>query len=143
MELSNMEIWAIIGVVLLITEIFAVSFFFMFFGVGALVTSLTIFLDITPDLISQLVVFVAVTVVSTLLFRKQLREGLSRSGDNYEEMIEEHALVTETIEENSAGRVFFRGASWMAVTSNGSTIAKDAKVVIKKVDGIKLIVEAI
>lgn len=143
MELSNIEMWAIIGVVLLIVEIFAVSFFFMFFGVGALVTALTTFLDFTPDTISQLVVFVLVTVVSTLLFRKQLKEGLNRNGAEYKEMVDEQALVTEGIEGVAAGKVFFRGASWMAVTADGSSVAKDAKVVIRKVDGIKLIVEAI
>lgn len=143
MELNSIEIWAIIGVVLLVAEIFAVSFFFMFFGIGALAVSLTTFLDITPDMFSQVMAFIILSLVSMLFFRKQLRELFFRKEQNYQEMVNEKAKVSVAIPQNAEGKVFYRGADWIAEEISGLGISKGEQVLIKKVDGIRLIVQKI
>ncbi|MCR9065086.1 MAG: NfeD family protein [Cytophagales bacterium] len=141
MELSNVEIWAILGVIFLIAEIFAVSFFFMFFGLGALATTILTYLDITPDLVSQVISFIAVSGGSLLLFRKQLLEMFNRKGETYTEMVNEKAKVSMDIPQNGEGKVFYRGADWIAEALNKEAIKAGSQVLIRKVDGIKLIVE--
>ncbi|SOE20577.1 hypothetical protein SAMN06298216_1065 [Spirosomataceae bacterium TFI 002] len=142
MELSNMEWWAIIGVALIIIEIFAVSFFFLFFGIGALATSLLAYTGIADDLSSQLIVFLLVSGVSILAFRKQVLESFRRKGENYQEMVKEKAKVSKTFE-NGEGKVFFRGADWMAFTKSETEFKEGESVIITKVDGIKLEVKAV
>lgn len=141
MELNSVEIWAIIGVVLLVAEIFAVSFFFMFFGMGALAVSLTTYLEITPDMFSQVMAFIILSLVSMLFFRKQLRELFFRKDQTYQEMVNEKAKVSLEIPLKAEGKVFYRGADWIAEELTGQAVSKGDMVVIKKVDGIRLIVQ--
>ena len=141
MEIGASEIWAIAGIILLIVEILAISFFFMFFGLGALATALLSYLDVTPDLTSQVISFLVVSLGSMLLFRKQLRELFNRKGGEYKEMVDERAKVSVTIPAKGEGKVFYRGADWIAENLKPEAIEAGAQVIIKKVDGIKLLVE--
>lgn len=142
MELSGMEWWAIIGVALIIIEIFAVSFFFLFFGIGALATSLLAFTGIADDLTSQLIVFLLVSGLSILAFRKQVLESFRRKGEKYTEMVKEKAKVSKAFEKGE-GKVFFRGADWMAFTNENQSLHEGDTVVITKVDGIRLEVKPV
>ena len=143
MELANTEIWVIIGVLMMIIEIFAVSFFFLFFGVGALVTALFSWIGITDSLTIQLVIFSIVSAASMLIFRKKLRESFNAKGGNYNEFEGEKATVVSPISPNSDGKVFFRGADWIAYSDGSVEIPINSHVSIKKADGIRLLVEAI
>ncbi|UBM60279.1 NfeD family protein [Marinilongibacter aquaticus] len=142
-DLNALEIWAVLGVLLLILEIFATSFFFIFFGLGALATALLTYLDVTEDLPSQVIAFLIFSAGSLLLFRKQLKELFYRRGGEYTEMVNEKAKVSVEIPENGTGKVFFRGTDWLAESKNQVAIEAGKMVSIKEVDGIKLIVEAI
>ncbi len=142
MEIGAVEIWTILGVLLLVAEILAVSFFFMFFGVGALATALFTYLGICPDLFSQLVVFALVSVSSILLFRKQVLELFHKKGENFKEIIDEKATVSTEIPQNGTGKVFYRGADWLAESIDNQAIASGVTVKIKKIDGIKLLVSS-
>jgi inner membrane protein len=141
MELSNLEIWVILGVALLIIEIFSVSFFAVFFGVGALATALLTYLKFTNDSIVQVVVFLTVSIVSLLFFRKQILASFHKKGEQYSELINEKAKVSTAIPAKGEGKVFYRGSDWIAEGISGQAIAKGSSILIKKVDGIKLMVE--
>lgn len=58
-------------------------------------------------------------------------------------LLGEKALVTETIENlKGTGRVKVRGVDWTARTQqDGKVIAADTVVTVRKVQGVKLIVE--
>ncbi len=141
MELGASEIWAIAGIILLIVEILAISFFFMFFGLGALATALLSFLEVTPDLTSQVIAFLVVSLGSMMLFRKQMKELFNRRGGEYSEIINERAKVSVAIPAKGEGKVFFRGADWIAENLKRESIEAGEQVVIRKIDGIKLLVE--
>ena len=141
MELSNLEIWAIVGVLLLVAELLATSFFFMFFGLGALAAALLTYLDVTPDLLSQLIAFSTVSVGSMLLFRRQFKEMFFRKGEEYHEMLNERAKVSQEIPAKGEGKVFYRGADWIAENLHMEAIPKGEPVIIRKIDGIRLMVE--
>lgn len=143
MELANTEIWVIIGVVMMIVEIFAVSFFFLFIGVGALVTALLSWMGITDSLVAQLIVFSVVSAASMLIFRKKLQESFNKKGGDYNEFAGERATVITPISPNNEGKVFFRGADWIAYSESGVEIPAESNVAIKKANGIRLLVEMI
>jgi membrane protein implicated in regulation of membrane protease activity len=143
MELANTEIWAIIGVIMMIFEIFAVSCFFLFISVGALVTALLSWMGITDSLIAQLIVFSVISAASMLIFRKKLRESFNEKSGDYNEFEGERATVIKAILPNGEGKVFFRGADWIAYSESGIAIPTNSPVSIKKADGIRLLVEMV
>jgi hypothetical protein len=143
MELANTEIWAIIGVVMMIIEIFAVSFFFLFVGLGALVTALLSWMGITDSLITQLIVFSVISAASMLIFRKKLQQSFNDKGTDYNEFEGEKAKVISPISPNGEGKVFFRGADWIAYTEGNLEIPANSPVTIKKANGIRLLVEMV
>src|SRR5688572_24871646 len=57
MPLDAKTIWLLAGVILILMEFFAPGVILVFFGIGAIVTSLTTWLDLTPGLGSQMLVF--------------------------------------------------------------------------------------
>ncbi|MFT4735476.1 MAG: hypothetical protein ACI9QN_002661 [Arcticibacterium sp.] len=141
MELSHIEIWVILGVALLILEIFSVSFFAIFFGVGAIVTALLTYLRLTIEVIPQIITFLVVSTGALLVFRKQILESFSKKSEQYSELLNEKAKVSMAIPAKGEGKVFYRGADWTAEALSESAIAKGATVLIRKVDGIRLLVE--
>ena len=143
MGLSSIEWWMIIGVICIIVEIFAVSFFFLFFGIGALLTALFSHLGFVDSLPMQLLIFSLITGVSTLLFRKQMLKAFKSKGEEYREMISEKAKVTETIGAKTEGKVYFRGASWIAYSDEVEPIIEGETVEIIEVNGIKLKVKTL
>lgn len=138
-----MTIWVVLGVGLLILEIFTVSFYSIFFGIGALVTAFLVYLGVADDLTSQIVIFGLSSMVSLLFFRKRILDLFTKSSKEFKEIVDEFAKVSVEIPAQGEGKVFYRGSDWIAYQKDGKSIALNAKVVIKKIDGIKLIVESV
>jgi len=67
--LGHAWVWALIGIALIIVELISGSLFFVFLGVGALVTALAVFLGIN-NLAMEVVIF---CVSSILLVEKQMQ----------------------------------------------------------------------
>lgn len=143
MELANTEVWAIIGVVMMVIEIFAVSFFFLFVGIGALMTALLSWMGITDSLIAQLIVFSVISAASMFIFRKKLQKSFNDKGSDYNEFKGEKAKVISPILPNRDEKVFFRGADWIAYSNSSEEILVNSTVSIKKANGIRLLVEKI
>lgn len=143
MELSNAEIWAILGVLLIAIEIFSPTFFTLFLGIGALATSFLAWIGVLDSVAAQLVVFAVVSGASLLIFRKQLKASFLNKGESYDEFEGERATVISTILPNGEGKVFFRGADWIAYSDDNLEIPIDSHVAIKKADGIRLLVQKI
>jgi len=143
MEFSGINIWVIFGVVLLILEIFTTSFYSIFFGIGALVTALFVYLGFADELPTQVIIFALSSIVSLLFFRKRILELFTKNNSEFNEIINEFAKVSKEIPTAGEGKVFFRGSDWIAYNADGRSIVEGSKVVIKKIDGIKLIVEEV
>jgi len=133
------EIWAIVGIALIIADILTATFVLVFFGIGALITALTTWIGLTRSIELQLIIFPAISVISMILFRKTAKRlfGKGPEGPEYSEFIGEKAKVTVTIPPHGEGRVSYRGTEWIAYSENGSTIPEGSSVTIIDVDGIK------
>ena len=137
-------LWFSCGVVLIFLEFAVPGVILVFFGVGAILTSLLTWAGILPGTIAQVVVF----GVSSLVLLFGLRKYASRffKGDSREERDDEYtgklAKVTrEIIPGSIEGKVFFEGTDWRADSS--VTIPAGSSVRITGKRNITLIVEPV
>jgi membrane protein implicated in regulation of membrane protease activity len=142
MNLSLTHIWIIVAALALIIELVSVSLVFVFFTIGALVTALLSWLGVVDSLNLQLLCFSIVSVLALLGLRKPLKNWVKRNknGTEYSEYSGDRATVINAIPARGEGRVFYRGTEWIALSDSGHEIENGKSVVIKALDGIKLIV---
>ncbi len=133
-------LWACAMIAGIIIEIVTVQFVSIWFACGAAVS--LILAGIGASIWAQLSVFVAVSALLLILTRpfvSRFRGGYVRT--NADLNIGRTAVVTEDVRnEVSSGRAKIGGVSWIAVSEDGSPIDKGDVVVVKAVDGAKLIV---
>jgi len=138
-------IWMILGFILLIAEMFTVTFFIMWFGVSALFTALLSWLWIDSFTL-QLLIFAIVSFLLVLFTRKLANKmsGEPSRKITQDEIIGKTGIVTETIlSDNSKGLVKMNGQVWRAVSENGTEIERGRKVIVKRLYGVKIYVEEI
>ncbi len=142
--LSPELLWFSCGVVLIFLEFAVPGVILVFFGAGAILTSLLTWAGILPGMVGQVTVF----GVSSLVLLFGLRKYASRffKGDSTEEKDDEYAgklaRVTREIYPGSIeGKVFFEGTDWRADSS--VTIPAGSSVRITGKRNITLIVEPV
>ncbi|MCU0340392.1 MAG: NfeD family protein [Spirosomaceae bacterium] len=143
MELSATHIWIIVGAAMLIAELLTVSFVSLFFSIGGFITAILSWMGVLPTFNSQLLCFSVVSVVSLMLLRKPLKKLTRKNATSpeYSEYIGDKASVIEVIPPNGEGKVFYRGTEWIAISRHKGEIPTGKSVIIKSLDGIKLLVE--
>jgi membrane protein implicated in regulation of membrane protease activity len=139
--MEPISLWIVIGVALLIAEVLSASFYSIFFGIGALVTALFIYLGLADDLIAQLIIFGVASVGSLFIFRNKLMEVFNKNTKDFKEIVDDFAKVSVEIPPHGEGKVFYRGANWIAYSDADHSLDINSKVRIKRIDGIKLIVD--
>ncbi len=134
------EIWAIIGLVLIVLDMLTYTFVFFFFGISALLTALISWTGLVKSLSWQLVFFSAFSLVSLVVFRKWAKQafGKNKGAAEYSDLVGQTAYVAVKIPAGGEGKVSFRGSDWLAHSASGGEIEQGAKVVIEEVEGIKL-----
>ena len=136
--------WIFVIIVTLIAEIFTIAFVSLWFTVGAGLALICNLLGL--PLFVQWIVFIVVSVVGILLFRsfwvnKMKKEIVSTNADAN---IGKEVLVTEDIDNMlNLGEVKVNGQLWSAKALNEDKIEKNTKVVIRKIEGNKLLVEQV
>lgn len=134
-------IWAVAIVVFGIFEGVTaqlVSIWFVLGSIGALITAFA-----GGDIKLQLIVFVAVTVITLIATRPIIKKRLNSQVEktNADRCIGQDAVVIEEINNLlPTGLVKADGKVWTARSSDKSIIPKDSIVTVEKIDGVKLIV---
>ena len=140
MDLFMVLAWGVVLIAGVVIEIITVQFVSIWFSCASLVS--LILAGIGAPRWAQLLVFAAVTAILLLLTRPivlRFRSGYVRT--NVDMNIGKTAVVTEEIKnELSKGRATVGGVSWKAVSQDGAPITEGEVVVIKDIDGAKLIV---
>lgn len=130
----------LIGTELIIMQ-FSV-FWFLFFGIGALLTSLVCWL--LPELgwTAGWGLFLLSSLLTSVVLFPPLRKWQAKpSPIAGNDAIGQSAKVLEAITASSAGKVFWSGVDWPAELAEGSAdLAVGDDVVIVKLEGIRLIV---
>ncbi len=141
--MQNWQVWLIVAVILAIAEIFTAGFFIIWFAVGAGVAVLVDLIGLPVYV--QISVFLLVSLILVLTTRPIIRRFQKEGRDlktNYEALSGREGWVTEEIKPNGGiGQVRIDGQIWSAVAEDGSAIASGEKVIIVRVEGVKLVVK--
>jgi membrane protein implicated in regulation of membrane protease activity len=135
--MSPVIVWAIIGVVLIIIELVSVTFVIAFFGVGALIVSLTAWAGITPALNSQFAVFSVSSLLMMFALRKTAKKLFFGSHDIPPDYKGQKVKVVKAIPVGGEGAISYRGSEWIAFSESADTIREGSTVEIISLDGIR------
>jgi inner membrane protein len=143
MDFSAAQFWLIAGIILLLIEIFSISFFAIFLSFGAFCTSLLTALDLTPTQPAQTLIFASVSLGSMLVLRKLLLQKFGPTPPStpavFDEFVGSLAIVSATIVPLAEGRIRYRGTEWIAIADEA--IAEGTSVTIVRMEGIRVVVK--
>ena len=137
--------WFLLGLVLMALEVLTPGgFFIMFFGTGAVAAGVIELMGIALPLPAQVLVFVGVSIVSLVLFRKPLQERFARDTPQtkVDSLIGEAAKALNEIPAGGRGMVELRGASWTAENLGTQVIAVSQRCRVERVEGLTLFVRS-
>ncbi|MFO8145054.1 MAG: NfeD family protein [Candidatus Syntrophosphaera sp.] len=137
------HIWIVLGIIFVIVEILDPAFFFIALGIGAIITgllSLINFIDASIPL--QILIFALISFITFLFTRKFGRKILKHAGGetNVFALKGKTGFITQTVPAEGRGRVKIGGEEWVAVSEDDTQIKIETKVVVKDIDGNKLVV---
>ena len=97
------------------------------------------------SLLAQIVLFLVVSAAALAATRPLVRKLSTGKAvpTNADRVLGATGKVTETIDnENSSGAVYVDGKTWTARSADGSVLPAGSRVEIRRMEGVKLIVEA-
>lgn len=136
--------WLIAFIALVAGEAATVGLVCIWFAVGAVGGFLTAVLG--GQFWVQLIVFAAVSALALALIRPAASRFVHprRSPTNADRVVDQTGTVTETIDnEAPAGQVSVLGQIWTARSELGVVIPAGSQVKIRRIEGVKVFVEAI
>ncbi len=136
-EISPTIIWAILGITLIITEVFTASFFLLFFGIAALVVAAAKLMGL-ENFTAELILFAVLGLAGALAFRKKVLASF-KSDTSVVGTDGKVIAATEDIAAKGSGKIQYQGTVWMAVNSGEADIKSGDSVTIVKTDGVKLV----
>lgn len=139
--ISMTLIWLIIFAVLIIIELVTMGLTTIWFAGGAVIAC--VLAALTSPIWLQVLLFLIVSVV-LLIFTRPIAVkyfNKSRVRTNIESMIGKQAVVMSEIDNiQGIGQVKVNGMDWSARSFDGSRIEAGKVVIVRAVDGVKLIV---
>ncbi len=146
--MESWQIWVIVGVLLLIMEIFTPGFVVACFGVACLVAA--IFAAFGASFTVEVVVFCVASLVAFFTVRPLFVKRIYRSDKdaaartNVDALAGKVGLVTERIDPSiGKGRAALGGDDWRATSTDDSVIESGERVEVIRVEGTKLFVKKI
>ena len=136
-------VWLVLLVVFAVVEAATVGLASIWFAAGALAALLFSFF--TSNIWLQIFLFLLVSAVALAILRPLAKKYVTPKEvpTNADRVIGREAVVTEEIDNlKAAGAVNIFGVLWSARSENGSTIPAGATVIVKAIDGVKLLVAA-
>ena len=137
--------WAVLAALAFAGELLSVSFFLLFFSLGAVVALVLAFAGL--GLATQALGFIAASVLSMVVLRPALLNRLAlRSGEGYaghRGITGESAVVTEVIEPGGKGTVRVGGGEFWTARSlhPGERIEEGTRVRVLDTDGLTALVD--
>ncbi len=136
-----MFVWIVLAIGFAVLEAVTTQLVSIWFTVGAIGALAAYFLGASSTV--QIVVFVAVSVVAMILTRPLVKKFSKPKiqPTNVDMLINKDAVVTEAINNTYAkGTVKIQGIEWSARSEDNSEIPEGEIVIVKAIEGVKLIV---
>ena len=141
---GNMSVvWLVLMVVLLIVEAATAGLTCIWFALGALAALIAALFDAAVWL--QVVWFLVVSILTLWLTRPLALKYLNsrKVATNADRVVGAEGVVSEDIDNIAGtGAVKLDGKGWTAGSGSGALIEKGAVVIVKRIEGVKLIVDA-
>lgn len=139
--------WAVIGMLLMIGELFIPSFAMLWFGVAALVTALLLW-AVPMGLLSQVVIWLGLSIVVCILWFRLIQPRIktrTKAGLGGSVIVGEVGMIVSPVLTNGLGVVRFSvpkvgAAEWACRTLDGRPIEVGTRVIVTAVMGNELIV---
>ncbi|WP_114800599.1 NfeD family protein [Moraxella canis] len=139
--------WAVIGMLLMMGEMFVPSFTMLWFGVAAIITALIAWL-MPMGLLSQVVIWLSLSIVACVLWFKLIQPRIkmrTKAGLGGSVIIGEIGMIISPVMTNGVGVVRFSvpkvgAAEWACRTLDGHPIEVGTRVIVTAVMGNELIV---
>lgn len=136
--------WAALTVILVIVEAVTVQLVTIWFAVGSLAAVIANLAG--ANTVWQCIIFVAVSLVVLVLTRPYVKKAIEKRAvpTNADRCLGKEAIVSEKIDNRAGqGQVKIGGVEWTARSEDDSVIEPNEVVVVKKIEGVKVIVSKI
>ena len=137
-------IWLVAAVALLIVEVLTPGgFYYVFFGVGAVLAAALAFAGV-DSLAVQSLVFLGVSIASLLLFRKPLlaRFQSATPANVVDSLVGEIATPSTDLHPGDFGQAELRGSSWKVRNIGAVSIRAGQRCIVEQVDGLTIHIRA-
>ena len=135
-------IWILFGLLLLLTELVTPGgFYFIFFGIGAVIVGVLAGFGAAGPLWVQFILLSVLSLVTLWLFRGkllQLTEGAPEQ--NVDSLIGETAVASDQIAANGIGKAEMRGTAWNARNIGDKPLKRGERARVERVEGLTLFV---
>lgn len=135
-------LWLCASILFFVVEAIVPGVVCLWFGIGA-VAALAVS-AFTESIAIQTAVFLVVSVLLLAFLRRYTKKFSERNKTktNFDRIIGERAIVTETIDNISArGKISVLGMEWSARSESGERIEKGSVVTVMNVSGVSALVE--
>lgn len=138
------HVWILAGILLWILEIFTTGFILGIFGTSCFLVAILAYLKFSLPL--QLFSYAVITIILSFSVRPILLKYFYRRDEsiktNVEALIGKEGIVTDIIDPlTGVGEVKIGGEVWRAHPMPGVSLEKGQRVIIRGVEGSKVIVE--
>ncbi len=137
--------WSILGLVLIGMEILTLgglgNFYFLFFGMSAVLVSLLVWLGLNEPIYLQWFLFAVFGIISFFALRKPLQAKASFGKQDempVDSMVGEQATLVEDIDAQRVGRAELRGSTWSARNAGTTALLKGTSTKVIRVEGLTI-----
>jgi membrane protein implicated in regulation of membrane protease activity len=133
--------WIALGLLLVVLELAAPGgFYFIFFGVGALVVGLLASFDLAGPAWAQTLLFSLLSLLSLVLFRSRMVSKLqgSKRATDMDTLVGEVGTLSGELPAGGVGKVELRGTAWSAKNTSQVTLTRGDRCVVVRVEGLTL-----
>lgn len=136
------QIWIVIAILLIIAELFSLTFYLFLFAAGAFGAALIQAMGL--PLAYQVVTFAVISIVLVVFVQPFLKRTIKHQGrlSNAEALVGQIGNVTEEITGES-GLVKVSGEIWTARSLDNRVFLVGTNVMVAKVEGAKLLVKPV
>ncbi len=141
------SLWLLIGVLCIGAELIIPGLVVIFFGFGAILTSVISLLPFIHDIFwLQILIFLLCSIVSLIFLRKKFTPVFKGSIFSSEKetslSASSYAEVVEALSDKKEGRIKYNGTTWSAIsTSEEIDVGEQVKVLDR--EGLRYIVEKV
>lgn len=134
---TNELIWFLFGLALMLMELVLPGFIVVFFGAGAWIVALLVWSGLPISFSTQLVIFLAASLVLLFLFRKYGKDYFKgkvtkENIESFDSVRGERVTVVSEIHPATGGKVEFNGTIWNAESSEVLAKGTAAEIVERK-----------